>query len=257
MNNPTQGLNPALRFSERVKDYTKYRPGYPKEIIDYLIYEANLKRTCIIADVGSGTGEFTELFLKNGNVVYAVEPNQEMRKASEERFKDFSNFFSIDATAENTTLPDNSVDLVTSAQAFHWFDREKFKRECKRILKKGGYVVLVWNKRKNQSSEFMKEYERFVKEYSKDYEKVHHKKITEEAIGDFYGGDFKKALFANHQDLDYEGLVGRYFSTSYAPKREEASPKLYSALKTLFNKYNIKGRVRFNLQVQLYLGQPN
>jgi len=247
----------TLRFSERVKDYLKYRPGYPKEIVDYLRSEANLKKTFVIADVGSGTGNFTELFLKNGNVVYAIEPNEKMRKVAEKRFKKFPNFISIDGTAEDTKLPDNSVHFVVSAQAFHWFDRKKFKKECKRILKKGGYVILVWNKRKTQSSEFMKEYEKFVRKYSKDYEKVHHKKITEKIIKEFYGDNFKKALFPNYQDLDYEGLVGRYFSASYAPKRKEALPELYTALRTLFNKYNIKGKVRFNLQVELYLGQFN
>jgi len=144
------------RFSSRVEDYIKYRPGYPQEVISLLAAECGLTPDSIISDVGSGTGILSELFLRCGNKVYGVEPNAEMRTAAKRLLKDYVNFQSIDGNAEATTLPKHSVDFVTAAQAFHWFDQPKAHREFASILKPDGWAVLIWNERRLDATAAMK-----------------------------------------------------------------------------------------------------
>ena len=165
-------LDPTKRFSNRVENYLKYRPRYPSEIIALLEKDCALTRDSVIADVGSGTGFLSELFLRQGNRVLGVEPNAEMRAAGERLLADYPNFVSIDATAEATTLPDSSVDFVTAGQAFHWFDREKTHREFHRILKPDGWVVIVWNTFPTGRSPLVKAYDDVLVRYGTDYREV-------------------------------------------------------------------------------------
>src|SRR5688572_27319071 len=151
-------LDPTKRFTNRVDNYLKFRPRYPTEIIALLEKDCALTPDSVIADVGSGTGFLSELFLRNGNQVFGVEPNAEMRAAGERLLADYPNFASINATAEATTLPDSSVDFVTAGQAFHWFDREKARVEFQRILKADGWVVIVWNTFPTERSALVKAY---------------------------------------------------------------------------------------------------
>src|ERR1043165_851495 len=126
------------RFSSRIADYIKYRPGYPAEIVTLLKTDCGLTPDSVVADIGSGTGKLTELFLKNGNIVFGVEPNVGMRSAAKQILGNFSNFKSIDGNAESTGLETSSVDFITAGQAFHWFDPDNFKVEARRILKADG-----------------------------------------------------------------------------------------------------------------------
>jgi SAM-dependent methyltransferase len=132
-------LEPTERFSGRAEGYAKYRPGYPGEVLGLLEERCGFDRVWIVADVGSGTGNLARLFLENGNAVYGVEPNEEMRGAGERALASYERFVSLAGTAEATTLPDGSVDLVSAGQAFHWFDRERTREEFRRILKPGGW----------------------------------------------------------------------------------------------------------------------
>jgi len=136
------------RFSNRVADYVRYRPGYPAALFDLLRVECAFTSNHAVADVGSGTGLLTKLFLENGNRVFGVEPNQEMRRAGEEFLHSFPKFTSVAGSAEATTLGDASVDFVTAGQAFHWFDPQAARREFLRILKTNGWVVIAWNDRR-------------------------------------------------------------------------------------------------------------
>ncbi len=133
------------RFSNRVENYVKYRPGYPAALLDLLRDECGLRadESCVIADVGSGTGFLAEMFLKQGNRVFGVEPNADMRKAGEEYLQGFRNFVSVAGSAEATTLADGSVNFVTAGQAFHWFEPAATRRELSRVLTPGGWVVLA------------------------------------------------------------------------------------------------------------------
>lgn len=174
--------NTIERFSNRVSNYVKYRPGYPGEVLQLFRDEMGLNETSVIADIGSGTGISSKLFLENGNKVFGVEPNTPMRAAAEELLLDFGNFKSIDGTAEKTNLPDSSVDFVIAAQAFHWFDAEKTRNEFKRILKENGYVALIWNERQLKTTEFLVDYENFLLKFANDYAKVRHDKVNEESL---------------------------------------------------------------------------
>ncbi|MFX1268184.1 MAG: class I SAM-dependent methyltransferase, partial [Promethearchaeota archaeon] len=162
-------LDPKKRFSSRVENYIKFRPNYPSEIIKFLKEKKILIKDSIIADIGSGTGILSEIFLKNGNVVYGIEPNADMRNAAEKLLENYSDFITVDGSAESTNLKGKSIDIITVGQAFHWFDIKQTQKEFRRILKEGGYVILIWNNRKKSDSGFSTEYEKFITKYGKDY----------------------------------------------------------------------------------------
>jgi ubiquinone/menaquinone biosynthesis C-methylase UbiE len=247
--------DPTKRFSDRVDNYIKYRPGYPDEIYGYLSETIALDKNMIIADIGSGTGISSELFLKHGNLVYGVEPNKEMRGAAEKLLVRYNSFISVDGMAEATTLNDKSVDILTAGQAFHWFDIEKSGLEFKRILKPESYVVLIWNERRSGGSEFLDGYDKLLKEYSNDYEKVKHRNIDEKVFDNFYNNGYKLNEFPNSQSFDFEGLKGRALSSSYMPvKGDKKYEQMIRQLKFVFDKYNNKGRVEFVYDVKLYYG---
>ncbi len=202
-------MDSTQRFSNRVENYVKYRPHYPEEIIDYLKKEIGFTEKQIVTDIGSGTGILTELFLKNKNKVYAIEPNAAMRLKAEELFGGDSNFTSINATAEQTTLWENSVDLIVAGQAFHWFDAEKTKREFIKIANREAHAALIWNDRLFQSP-FEKDMRIFLQNVAADYNEVNHRKITPEKIeAFFYPQSVTIALFKNEQVFDFEGLKGK------------------------------------------------
>ena len=156
--------DPTRRFSDRVDNYVRYRPSYPTAVLETLRSECDLSVATVVADIGSGTGILTRLFLENGNRVYGVEPNAEMRGAAEKLLRDFPGFESVAGTAEETGLAANSIDLVVAAQAFHWFDPDRAGMEFQRILRPGGWVALVWNERLVGASPFLREYEELLSE---------------------------------------------------------------------------------------------
>jgi len=245
------------RFSSRVENYIKYRPGYPNGAIETLRSECGLTSGSIIADVGSGTGILTEMFLRNGNTVYGIEPNREMREAAERLLKDYPRFRSVAARAEETTLADASVDFVTAGQAFHWFDRGKTGGEFARVLEPRGWIALIWNERVTTTTQFLVAFERLLKDYSTDYEQVDHRRIDEDVIRDFFGSDdFGLKQFKNIQVFDYEGVKGRLLSSSYAP--EEGHPNyepMLAELERIFQTYQDEGKVVFEYVTQMYYGQ--
>lgn len=248
--------NTVERFSNRVANYVKYRPTYPKEVVQFLKEKLNLQSDSIIADVGSGTGISTKIFLENGNLVYGVEPNAAMRAAAEEFLKNFPNFRSVDGTSENTTLEDDSIDFVTAAQAFHWFEPEKTRAEFKRILKPAGYVVLIWNERQLDTNEFLREYENFLLRFGNDYEKVRHDNVSDEKLEDFFQGDFETATFQNAQIFDFEGLKGRVLSSSYMPSEQDARyEEMTKSLYAVFTKHAENDRIAVLYDTNVYYGK--
>jgi ubiquinone/menaquinone biosynthesis C-methylase UbiE len=244
------------RFSDRVENYVRYRPTYPKEIIDYFINEGILQNDSVVADVGSGTGILTRLFLENDNVVYAIEPNEPMRQKAEEIFKENKKFVSLNGKAEETTVTSKTIDLIVAGQAFHWFDPISTKIEFKRILKTDGHVALIWNERKVES-EFEKSYEMLLVKYSTDYLKVDHRNISEEKIKSFFDpSPIKYISFYNKQIFDWEGLKGRMLSSSYVPNKNSAHfEQMISELKRIFEPYQENGKVKFQYDTKVYIGQ--
>lgn len=242
------------RFSNRVENYIKYRPGYPDEIIKFLIKEINFSPYWNIADIGSGTGILSKLFLNNGNFVFGVEPNNEMRKAGKQQLKSFLQFKSINGSAENTGLEKNSIDLISVGQAFHWFNLEKSKKEFQRILRKNGYVLLIWNSRRTNSSVFLKGYEELLTNYSVDYKLVDHKNVNEKILNEFFY-KYKLKILPNYQIFDFEELKGRLLSSSYTPLPDHPNYKpMIKELENLFNQNEIKGKVKFEYDTELFYG---
>jgi SAM-dependent methyltransferase len=249
-------LDPLKRFSNRVENYLKYRPTYPSTIIPLLESECGLTPESVIADLGSGTGLLTELFLKNGNQVFGVEPNPEMRAAGEKVLAKYPKFASVGATAEATTLSAGSVDFVVAGQAFHWFKREEARDEFIRILKLGGWVMLVWNGYRVETSPMMADYQNLVLRYGTDYDAVRREIITCEVEPFYAPGICKCARFEFQQIFDYLGLKGRLLSSSFAP--EPGHPDYEAMLRSLrdiFDANQKDGKVVFAYETELYYGQ--
>lgn len=244
------------RFSDRVDNYVKYRPRYPRAVLDTLIAACGLTSSSVIADIGSGTGFLSELFLQYGNHVYAVEPNAAMRAAAEQLLAAYPNFTSVAATAEATTLPAVSVDFITAGQAFHWFDPVPARAEFARILRPGGWVVLVWNDRRNESTAFLHGYEALIQRYSLDYAEVNHRRIDEAALAAFYApGLVHMRSFPNQQTFDFAGLQGRLLSSSYTPQTDHPTyPAMIADLRALFDAHQQQGVISFEYDTQLYYG---
>ncbi len=249
------------RFSDRVDNYVKYRPHYPAEVIDFLRTEKIIFENAVIADIGSGTGISAELFLKNNYKVIGVEPNEPMREAAERILQNYSDknlFVSVNGKAESTTLENNSVDVIVCAQAFHWFNNDDFKKECKRILKPNGQVVLMWNDRRTDSTDFLKVYEDFLQMFGTDYKEINHKNTQETSQFDNFFGkqNYKEKSFYNYQDVDFAGLKGRVLSSSYMPNEEHKDfDFLIYCLKKIFMRYQENGVVRLDYDTKIYFGQ--
>jgi SAM-dependent methyltransferase len=249
-------MDATQRFADRVENYVRYRPGYPDAVVPFLRDAAKLTRESIVADIGSGTGISTKLFLDNGNTVYAVEPNREMREAAERLLADYPNCRSGDGSAEATTLANKSVDLIVAGQAFHWFDRTKTRQEFARILRPGGRVVLMWNSRRDDTT-FAQAYEALLTEYGTDYQQINHRNIDLPAIREFFApAEVQVHRLPNAQVLDFDGLRGRILSCSYVPTENQPryAPML-DAVQQLFDDFKQNGAVRIEYDTELYLGQ--
>lgn len=241
------------RFDGKGEVYSKFRPSYPSEFIDYLFNYVGLSADSVVADIGSGTGKLTKQLLERGCRVYGVEPNPDMRKIAEEKLDGFGGFVSVDAVAEKTTLPDSSVDFITVAQAFHWFNRESFKQECRRILKPGGKVILAWNSR-DEKSEAVRE--------NAEVNRKHCPGFVYFTVGmnfdtcdfhDFFSGEYETRTFEFVLDFDENSFIGRNMSSSYAPK--ENTDAYISDLTDLFNKYKSGDILSIRHFTHSYIGE--
>lgn len=252
----TTDAEPTRRFTNRVANYIAYRPKYPAAVLEFMRGELNLNPSSVIADVGSGTGILTEMFLRNGNRVYAVEPNDAMRAAAENLLGEFPDFVSVSGTAEATTLAATSVDLVTAAQAFHWFDAVRAKAEFARILKPGGWVALLWNRRKVDTTPFLREIEGILRTYGTDYADGVAEFPREESIEKFFPRGFDTKIFKHEQVFDYEGLRGRMLSASYVPLAGHPNhTPMFDALRHAFDRYNTNGTVAIEYDTVIYYSQ--
>lgn len=242
------------RFSKRAEGYLKYRAGYSPVLLDFLKIECGLTPQCVIADVGSGTGLLAELFLRNGNRVYGIEPNREMREIAERSLKNHPSFQSLASCAESTSLASGSVDFVTVGRAFHWFDCHKALAEFVRIVKPQGWVVVVWLKRKT-STPLLADYEDLLLAYAPE----HKRKGTVQRVVErqLLAEGFKDKLIDCQWSFDYEHLKGHTLSLSVSPDigHPDYSP-LLDELEALFQKYQEDGRLTFDYETSIYYAQP-
>lgn len=237
--------------------YAKFRPNYPKDFIDFLFTDLNLPKNCVFADIGAGTGILTKQLLEKGATVYAVEPNDDMRKVAENNLNKFSKFISVKGTAESTALSDNSIDIITVAQAFHWFDRQKFKKECQRILKPSGKVILIWNSR-DSKSELVIENDSINRKYCPNFKGFSggiRETNKEDDFSDFFSGEYTVKVFPNPLSFSKESFVGRNLSASYALKENDVNYTAYvNELEELFDKHSKDNTVTMPNFTRSYIG---
>ena len=245
----------TARFSDRVEDYVRYRPGYSPEVLDLLRAECGLQPSHIVADIASGTGMFTRLLLENGNSVFAVEPNTEMREMGVRQLESYNRLVSIAGTAEETTLGCASVDFVAAAQAAHWFDLPRARAEFARILRPKGWCVLIWNERRTATTPFLLDYEQLLLTYGTDYKEVRHERTTA-IIHEFFAPALAdERVFDLRQQFDFEGVAGRLLSSSYAPLEGHPShAPMMQELQRIFRAHASDGKVEFEYNTRVYYG---
>lgn len=249
--------SPTARFSDRVENYVRYRPGYPPEVLELLRAECGLRPRHIAADIASGTGVFTRLLLENGNSVFAVEPNAAMREMGIQQLESLGSnrLVSVAGTAEETTLHSASVDFVTAAQAAHWFDLPRARAEFVRILRPEGWCVLIWNERETTSTPFLQDYEQLLLTYGTDYEEVRHERTTAMIHEFFAPASCQERVYSLRQQFDYEGLAGRLLSSSYAPLEGHTSYEpMMQELQRIFRAHAKDGAVEFEYKTRVFYG---
>ena len=250
-------MNSKEKFSNKVSDYMKYRPTYPKEFINYLINELGFSKNTVIADVGAGTGMLTYLLADKVKQIYAIEPNYNMRSACKDYCEEFNNFTAIDGSAEETGLLNHSVDFIVVAQAFHWFDRGKSKMEFYRILKPNGKVILAWNSRVAENT-FIKENDKLCRRVCPEFEGFSGGIGNgPELFSDFFKNGFcESKVFENDRLLSLEEYIGGSLSASYAPAEgDENYQEFIDGLKELFEKYSRDGIVLLPNKTRSYVGE--
>jgi len=248
--------NATSRFWDRVENYVRYRPGYPAEALRVLQDDCGLEAKHEIADVASGTGIWTRVLLENGNRALGVEPNAEMRQAGERLLAGFPRFTSVAGTAEATTLDDGSADFVTAAQAAHWFKREQARREFIRILRPGGWLVLLWNERLTDATAFLRDYEQLLLRFGTDYQEVRHERTTAVVNEFFDPAPFQERGFRMRQEFDYAGLEGRLLSSSYVPgPGQPRYAEMLQELRHLFAANKVEGHVAVEYNTRVYFGR--
>jgi SAM-dependent methyltransferase len=249
-------LHPTARFSDRVDDYVRYRPDYPVALLNWLQREQGVEADWKVADIGAGTGISSKMFLDAGYRVTAVEPNADMRAAAERWLRGFAAFDAVDGTAEATGLADASVDLVTVAQAFHWFDEEAVRREFARILRPRGLAAIWWNSRRLTGTRFLEGYEALLQTYGVDYVSVAERYADDTRMRAWFGAGYRGgASFEHGQRLDFEALRGRLMSSSYVPKpgHPRHEPMLH-ALRRLFDASAEQGTISFDYDTRIFAG---
>ena len=251
--------DPTQRFSNRVENYARFRPSYPRAVLQLLQTECGLTGSSVVADVGSGTGILSKLFLENGNRVVGVEPNDEMREAAERLLAGYERFTSVAGAAEATTLEGDSVDFIVAGQAFHWFDAGRSRAEFARILKPVGWVALIWNLRRKDATSFLVAYERLLETYRTDRGEIEIWRQDADMAESLFGpGTFERATFDNEQILDLDGLKGRLLSISYVPgEGEPGSEEMLREAEVLFREHASDGRVTIEYDTEVYYGRLN
>lgn len=249
-------MKTADRFSNRVENYVRFRPGYPAEMLELFRDEMGLTANSVVADIGCGPGQSSEPFLEFGCTVFGVEPNELMRGAAEEILSKYENFNAVDGSAHDTGLEADSVDVAVAAQAFHWFDDEKTAAEFERIIAPGGYAALIWNERQLDTTPFLRAYEELLLEFGTDYGSVRHDSITSEEIADIFGKEFRLGTYPNAQALDLEGVKGRLMSSSYTPP--EGDPRfgpMIEKLESIFAEHSESDRIQILYDTNVFYAQ--
>jgi SAM-dependent methyltransferase len=252
----TMTADSVARFAGRAENYAKYRPHYAPGMIDLCVSECGLTQASVVADIGSGTGILSELFLDHGNRVFGVEPNREMRETAERVLGQYPNFVSVNGKAEATTLAGQSVDFVTVGHAFHWFDQDATRKEFLRIVMPDGWILLAWNERRLETTPFLREFEDFLLRLGTDYQQIRHENTQRDIDSFFDPAGYKLAVFPSQQEFDLEGLTGRVLSNSYVPQPDQPGyQSMCAELRDIFLVHQNGGKVIIEYDTKVYYGR--
>lgn len=248
--------DPKTRFSDRVDDYVKYRLRYGREVVETLADACGLEPRDVLADVGCGTGFSAEPFLQNGNRVIGIEPNRDMREAGKSYLASYANFEMREGSAERTGLPDGSVEYVLAGQAFHWFAQQQARAEFARVLKPGGWCVLIWHDRSDHASPFLRAYEQFLQRHAVDYQQVVHRHVANfDVLRAFFAPcEVKLIALPAQQRFDLDGLRGRLLSSSYMPREGAQAEAMLADLPQLFLPHQRDGQVVLQYEMKIFYG---
>ena len=251
-------MDNTIKFDGYANDYTAGRPGYSKGLIDCFFDRFNMSSTSAIADIGSGTGKFAVHLLDRGCTVYGVEPNDDMRRVAEDELGSFKAFYSVYGGAEDTTLEDKSVDFITTAQAFHWFDVVKFRQECSRILKPEGKVFLIWNVR-DEEDPVNRELRSIYTKYCPNFNGFNGGISKDDPrIREFFFDKYEHVAFDYPLQLNKEKFIARSLSGSYSIKEGDKDYEEYmDRVLEVFDKYSGDGKVTIGNRSEAYIGCVN
>ncbi|MBQ8921996.1 MAG: class I SAM-dependent methyltransferase [Oscillospiraceae bacterium] len=246
-------MDNTKRFDGKGEIYAKSRPSYAAGLFDHIKSRLPVLEDSVFADIGSGTGIFSEQLLNCGYRVYAVEPNTDMRQIAEERLSKYKGFTSVDGADNNTNLPDQSVNFITVAQAFHWFDAEAFKKECKRILKQNGLVIIVYNFRDNQAA-CTKALADLRRKYNPEFHGFSNG-ISDEKCRAFFDGNCETFRVDNSQNYDRQGYINRVLSSSYSLREsDERYTEYLKEINMIFDKFADNGTITVPIYTIAYIG---
>lgn len=241
------------RFDGKGEIYAKARLKYAAELFDYLKNVLNIPAGRVFADIGSGTGIFTEQLLGCGYKVYAVEPNDDMCKKAEEKLSYNENYISVNGSDTDTNLPDRSVDYITTAQAFHWFDCDGFKKECRRILKPGGKVIIVYNSR-NIEAACTKALAELRHRYNPEFDGFSNGMSHEKCVA-FYARECQVFRTDNTPIYDRQGYIDRVLSSSYSLKEgDEGYTEYLKEINQIFDTFSVDNRIEVPMETVAYIG---
>lgn len=247
-------MDSTTRFSGKAEGYARFRPSYPEAAVE-TIRSLGIGPGSTAADIGAGTGLFTHALAKCGCRVLAVEPNGDMLRACRAYCAGDRNVEYLQARAEETGLCDGSVDAVTAAQAFHWFDKPKCREEFKRILRPGGPVIILWNILRDDG-EFAAEYKKRNGKYRDEAMIRNDAEDFDAQRREFFGGRFEKARFDNTQWLTREEYIGQCLSISYVPKEGESLFETYVAeMGELFDRFQKDGKIELRYMTLMSIGR--
>lgn len=247
-------MNYVNRFDGKGEIYAKARPKYALKLFDYLKNTLYIPAGSIFADIGSGTGIFAEQLLNCGYKVFAVEPNGDMRKKAEEKLSHNENFHSVNGADADTKLPSGSVDHITAAQAFHWFDAEAFRKECGRILKPGGKVIIVYNSRDEQAA-CTKALADLQRQYNPEFHGFSNG-ISDERCIAFFAGKCDILRTDNTQTYNRQGYIDRVLSSSYSLKEADTGYAEYlKAINEIFDCFSANGLISVPTETVAYIGE--
>ncbi len=249
-------MDTTVKFSGKAKEYTQGRPSYAREFIEALYNDYGFSDVSVIADIGSGTGKFAKQLLDKESIVYCIEPNTDMRLTAEKELSIYPNFQSVDGSAENTTLTDNSVDFVVTAQAFHWFNPQNFKKECCRIIKPDGKVFLIWNTRV-ETAPINQMLHGIYSKYCPDFKGFSGgTKLHDERIKEFFSNEYEYVTFDNPLYYDKEKFINRALSGSYSLRKGDVDYDLFlEEMIKAFDKMQANGIVVIENKTVAYIGK--